>query len=45
MLSYLGECLNYLRAPLYPADHNEEEMLKGILKQLKQNNIPDEILL
>lgn len=45
MLSYLGECFNYLRAPLYPADHNEEEMLKGILKQLKQNNIPDEILL
>ncbi|WGL60447.1 4-hydroxy-tetrahydrodipicolinate synthase [Pigmentibacter sp. JX0631] len=45
MLAYLGECENILRAPLYPAEQHEEELLRGILKQLKQNNIPDEILL
>lgn len=45
MLSYLGECHNSLRAPLYAAEPIEEEMLKDILKQLKQNDLPDEILI
>jgi 4-hydroxy-tetrahydrodipicolinate synthase len=39
MLSHLGICGTTLRAPLYPAESKEEEMLKGILAQLKQNNI------
>lgn len=39
MLSHLGICGTTLRAPLYPAEGNEEDLLKGILAQLKQNNI------
>ncbi len=39
MLSHFGICANELRAPLYPAEGKEEELLKGILVQLKQNNI------
>lgn len=39
MLSELGICGTTLRAPLYAADKKEEELLKGILLQLKQNNI------
>lgn len=39
MLSHFGICANKLRAPLYPAEGKEEELLKGILVQLKQNNI------
>ena len=39
MLSHLGICGTTLRAPLYPAEGKEEELLKGILVQLKQNNI------
>ena len=39
MLSHLGICGTTLRAPLYPAEGNEVEILKSILIQLKQNNI------
>lgn len=39
MLSHLGICGTTLRAPLYSAEDKEEELLKGILAQLKQNNI------
>ena len=39
MLSHLGICGTTLRAPLYPAEGKEEELLKGILAQLNQNKI------
>lgn len=39
MLSQLGICGTTLRAPLYPAEGKDEDLLKGILAQLKQNDI------
>ncbi len=39
MLSHFGICGTTLRAPLYSAEGKEEELLKEILAQLKQNNI------
>jgi len=39
MLSHLGICGTTLRAPLYSAEGNEVDILKGIFAQLQQNNI------
>jgi 4-hydroxy-tetrahydrodipicolinate synthase len=37
--SHLGMCENVLRAPLYPAEGTELEVLKNILHTLQKNNI------
>ncbi|APJ04315.1 4-hydroxy-tetrahydrodipicolinate synthase [Silvanigrella aquatica] len=39
MLSHLGICGKTLRAPLYPAEGKEQELLSCILDQLKKNQI------